>query len=133
MFEGQPQREPIPKEIRAEVYEKFGGHCAYCGIKLKLKGWHCDHVIPVAAGGVDDICNFFPSCATCNQFKNSSSLESFRIILEEQTLKKASFILALRFEQITVHPTAIVFWYEKQGHVFDEALVRALMRFKYLG
>ncbi len=128
MFGDQPQREPIPKEIRDQVREKFGGHCAYCGILLKQKGWHVDHVIPVAAGGIDDISNFFPACSICNQFKNSSSLEQFKTILEEQTYKKAAFILAARFLQITAHPTKIEFWYEKQGHVFDEELVRELMK-----
>lgn len=128
MFGEAKEREVIPKEIRAEVFEKFGGHCSYCGLQLKAKGWHVDHVIPVSAGGVDDISNLFPSCATCNFFKNAMSLEDFRNTIYEQTYKKAGFILAARFNQITPHPTRVEFWYEKQGHVFDEELVREFMK-----
>lgn len=123
-------RDPIPKEIRAEVKEKFGGQCAYCGIRLK-KSFHVDHVIPVAAGGVDDVCNYFPACVTCNSFKNSSSLEEFRRSLELLPLK-ASLILAERFGMVemisVVGAKNVVFHFEKQGHTFNEELVRALMK-----
>lgn len=27
----QGQRKPIPKAMRLKVYEKYNGHCAYCG------------------------------------------------------------------------------------------------------
>lgn len=120
-------REPIPKELREQVLNKFGGQCAYCGIQLK-KRFHVDHVIPVASGGIDDFANYFPACPKCNAFKNALSLEDFRRILENQTIEKVSFILADRFGQITRHPSKIMFHYEKQGHIFDEILVRELMK-----
>lgn len=119
-------REPIPKEIRAEVKAMFGGYCAYCGVQLK-KSFHVDHVIPVAAGGVDDICNYFPSCKHCNTFKNSFSLEQFREMLEKQ-IYKSGMIIAERFEMIKIiGPVKVVFHFEKCGHKFDEALVKAMM------
>ena len=31
---------------RQKIYDKFGGHCAYCGEKLQ-KGWHIDELKPV--------------------------------------------------------------------------------------
>jgi uncharacterized metal-binding protein len=119
------KREAIPAELRSQVFEKFGGCCAYCG--KTLDRFHVDHVIPIAKGGIDDICNYFPSCAECNQFKNSFSLEEFRKILEDQTFTKCSFILAERYGQISVHPTKIKFWYEKLGFTFDEELVKIMM------
>lgn len=120
-------RDPIPKEVRKDVKNKFGGHCAYCGLELG-RSFHVDHVIPVAEGGIDDIVNYFPACVQCNTFKNSFSFNQFRYILETQSVEKTSFVLAERFEQITVHPKKIVFYFEKQGHVFDEDLVRTLMK-----
>ena len=30
-------RRTIPKHIRQQVYEKYGGHCAYCGKALEYK------------------------------------------------------------------------------------------------
>ena len=37
----------LSKEQRAQLREKFGGKCAYCGIDLPEKGWHADHVEPI--------------------------------------------------------------------------------------
>ena len=38
----------LTKKQRAELRMKFGGRCAYCGCELPEKGWHADHVQPVA-------------------------------------------------------------------------------------
>ena len=32
--------------MREAVYNKYDGHCAYCGKKLEPKGWQLDHLIP---------------------------------------------------------------------------------------
>lgn len=92
----------LTKAQRAELREKFGGRCAYCGCVLPEKGWHADHVEPVmreseqdmaaAAKGLfklkatgkvwhesrDCIENLNPACAPCNLFKTTFSLEMFR-------------------------------------------------------
>lgn len=31
-------RKPIPKNIREQVYQKYDGHCAYCGCELRTYG-----------------------------------------------------------------------------------------------
>lgn len=36
----------MTKMQRQEVYNKFGGKCAYCGCELQ-KGWHVDELMPV--------------------------------------------------------------------------------------
>jgi len=121
------EREPIDRVTREEVYHKFGGHCAYCGHQLKSKGWHVDHVIPVAAGGVDDIMNFFPACKHCNTLKNASSLEQFRTCIHDY-YKKSGVVISERFGILKViAPMEIVFWYEKQGYVFPYETVLAMM------
>lgn len=121
------EREPIDKSTREEVFHKFGGHCAYCGYLLKSKGWHVDHVIPVAAGGVDDIMNFFPACKHCNTLKNSFSLEQFRKCIHDY-YKKSGVIISERFGILKIiAPMKIEFWYEKQGYVFPYETVLAMM------
>ena len=30
-------RKPIPKQVRRLVYEKYAGHCAYCGKEIKYE------------------------------------------------------------------------------------------------
>lgn len=120
------ERERIPKDIRDEVHAMFGGNCAYCGCELK-KGWHVDHVVPVAVGGVDGIENLMPACPPCNNFKTSFTLEQFRIELQLQVHRgrkySINFKMAERYNQIEVKETPIVFWFEKLGHKFDERLV----------
>lgn len=37
------------KKDRQIIFNKFGGHCAYCGDELQ-KGWHIDEVLPVRRG-----------------------------------------------------------------------------------
>ena len=120
-------REPIDPTLRQEAYHKFGGHCAYCGVMLKLKGFHVDHVIPYAAGGPDDIMNFFPACKYCNTLKNASTLEQFRTCIATYHLK-AGCIISERFGMIKiVGEMPVVFWFEKQGYTFPEDLVKAMM------
>jgi hypothetical protein len=120
-------RDPISKELREEVKSKFGGHCAYCGVLLK-KSFHVDHVVPVAAGGPDDVCNYFPSCRHCNTFKNSFSLEEFRRNIENQ-INKSHMIIAERFEMIKIlGPVKVTFYFETLGHVFDSEVVYSMMK-----
>ena len=34
------------KKDRQIIYDKFGGHCSYCGCELQ-KGWHVDELLPI--------------------------------------------------------------------------------------
>jgi hypothetical protein len=127
-------REKIPKELRSQVLEKTSGLCGYCGEELSEKGWHVDHIIPVASSGPDDIMNLMPACSKCNNYKSSLTLEQFRheIQMQVERARKYSvnFRMAERFKQITVNETKIMFHFEKIGQTFDEELVKAQMRRK---
>jgi hypothetical protein len=96
----------IPKAIRQQVFNKYGGKCAYCGCDLQ-KGWHVDHVEPcrrltesvciVQPKGVyprykwvdrfvgysnpdaNHIDNYMPSCPSCNINKHGDTIEEFRL------------------------------------------------------
>lgn len=74
----------IPKAKRMEVYQKFGGHCAYCGCKLEYKDMLVDHLDAVyraeAEGRTpsDSMDNFNPSCRMCNFYKGTLTIEEFR-------------------------------------------------------
>jgi len=72
---------------RLKIYEKYDGHCAYCGEKIKMDNWHIDHIEPVLRDiytkkydkekfDVEE--NLNPSCRSCNVIKNSFTLEQFR-------------------------------------------------------
>ena len=42
------ERKPISKAMRQKVYDKYDGHCAYCGRKIKMREMQVDHIIPIA-------------------------------------------------------------------------------------
>lgn len=77
------KRKPIPKEIRKQVYNKYNGHCAYCGCELTYKEMQVDHLDCVRNNGEhNEIQNLMPSCRMCNYYKSTYTLEKFREQLE---------------------------------------------------
>lgn len=85
----------ISKEKRLEVYQKYNGHCAYCGKQIEYKDMQVDHFVPKdmeflfisgnmpGMDSVDDIKNLMPSCRRCNHYKRAHNLETFRRYIEE--------------------------------------------------
>jgi 5-methylcytosine-specific restriction endonuclease McrA len=81
----------IKKSIRAEVFKKYNGKCAYCGINL-TKGWHIDHVNPQVCGGTNDLQNLNPSCKYCNNYKRHTDLEGYRKQLYKMLNEKIEYL-----------------------------------------
>ena len=110
-------RKPIPKKIREQIYQKYDGHCAYCGCKLEYKDMQIDHVISVYGNdGSDDINNLMPSCRMCNFYKSTFPVEVFRKRLEtlyERLQKLFIYRLALKYGLISEHKSNVVFYFEK--------------------
>lgn len=40
--------------------------CMYCYIDIRTKQYHVDHVIPLAAGGTNNLDNLVIACSECN-------------------------------------------------------------------
>lgn len=111
---------------REKVYEKTGGHCAYCGCELK-KGWHIDHVKPIYRGdtrdyykckGTDDIGNMLPSCPSCNLYKSTMPLETFRRMIANtvNSSKKYTCVsIALRYGLLEETGKKVKFYFEETG------------------
>jgi 5-methylcytosine-specific restriction endonuclease McrA len=107
-------RASIHKSIKDKVKRRYDYHCAYCGCEpTKLQ---VDHIIPVVMGGTDDIENLIPSCAPCNNYKSSWTIEQFRTNLELQVERarkqSVNFRLAERFGLIEVINKPIKFYFE---------------------
>ncbi len=66
---GVTRREPIPREVRREVYDRDGGSCVECGSSFDLQ---YDHIIPVSRGGATNAENLQLLCAACNREKSDS-------------------------------------------------------------
>ena len=97
------KRKPISKKLREQVYQKYNGHCAYCGCELEIKDMQVDHVLSVARAkwikdelDLNNIDNLMPSCRSCNYYKDTCSIETFRKNLIYYR-KKTSHIITKRF------------------------------------
>lgn len=77
-------RKPIPKKIREIVYQKYGGHCAYCGMPIEYKDMQVDHINSVYVDYLrgkepnDAVENLLPACRKCNFYKSTHDIEGFR-------------------------------------------------------
>lgn len=54
-----------------EIFALQRERCAYCKKKLKWKGFHIDHVLPLSSGGGNDRGNIQIACETCNVRKHA--------------------------------------------------------------
>lgn len=121
----------MKKQLREEVFNKYGGKCAYCGCELK-KGWHVDHIEPKwhtwkdeeklkklvkVTKGSDGIDNLNPSCSRCNKWKSTFSIEQFREEIQSQIdrLKKynSGFRMALDYGTIQLTEKRVKFYFEE--------------------
>lgn len=111
-------RKQIVQKIRKQVYQKYNGHCAYCGCKLEYKDMQVDHVISVyGKDGSNDLDNLMPTCRMCNFYKSTFSLEEFRKQLEtmhEILRKPFIYRLALKYGLIEEHKKKIEFFFERE-------------------
>ena len=84
------KRRKLTSAERREVYDKCGGHCAYCGCELAYKDMQIDHVVPLAFGkGEDELSNMLPACRSCNHRKGCWPLEIFRKDMERSRCANA--------------------------------------------
>lgn len=89
-------RRTISQKKRAEILNKTGGRCHYCGCQLG-DDWQPDHFIPLSRFGLDDIRNLVPACKRCNASKSGDSIENFRLRLQ---LKMAEWPMQFSVNQI---------------------------------
>lgn len=115
----------ISKKTREAVYQKYAGHCAYCGRAIAYKDMQVDHFQPLRSWGIedagtDDISNLMPSCRMCNHYKRANTLETFRRYIQEIPKKlRENYIckVGLAYRNIIVVEKPIVFYFEKWKNI----------------
>lgn len=122
---GDEMRKRIPKEVRKKVFDKCDGHCAYCGCEISEKGFHIDHLLCIRNNedkegvNVHSEENLMPSCVSCNKYKATMDLETFREQLEKipERLRRdeSTYRIALRYGMVQEKKEAIKFYFEKSG------------------
>ena len=122
-----PKRKKLTKAERQAVYDKCGGHCAYCGCEITFKEMQVDHVIPmeyyevykVDGKDIDSMSNYLPSCRSCNHYKSSLMLDRFRFCVERipSVLMRDSVTYnnAVGFGLVEPKPHKVEFYFEKLG------------------
>lgn len=110
------------KEIRQAVYEKYGGHCAYCGRPLAYKDMQVDHVVSryssryTDPADIDVLASYNPSCRACNCRKGTLSIEGFRCEIKEQAkreMQRFQARMSVAYGLLEYHPEReITFYFE---------------------
>jgi hypothetical protein len=72
----QRTRRTITPSVRFEVFRRDSFTCQYCGRRAPKVILHVDHVVPVAAGGTNDLENLRTACSICNEGKGARRLVS---------------------------------------------------------
>lgn len=135
-------RKPIPKNLRLQVYEKYGGHCAYCGCELEYKDMQVDHVESIAEKRIaaeyarfeetgrwtvlpdsdfqdDRIENLMPACRMCNYYKGDWKLEDFRNRLTTMLMRNVrlpfDYRLAIKYGLVVENVKPIKFYFENES------------------
>ena len=106
----------MAKSERQAVYDKFNGHCAYCGKQIEYKDMQVDHITPKRRGGADDLSNYNPSCRRCNHYKRATSIERFRellMTLHDRIRKQYLDKVAEDYGVIEVKPWDGTFYFER--------------------
>lgn len=103
---------------RTEVYQKYNGHCAYCGKKIEIAEMQVDHIKAKRNGGTNDIENLNPSCRSCNHYKRAFDLEGYRkylLTLDERIRKDYINRVAIDYGVISLTKFDGRFYFEKLG------------------
>lgn len=102
---------------RRDIYNKYNGHCAYCGKKIEFDDMTIDHILATSKGGSNDLTNTIPSCQLCNNQKADRTIEEFRTFLENitETLdENKQYRIALRYKKIVIAKSVpILFYFER--------------------
>ena len=68
--EGPARRRRTPRTItpavRFEVFRRDSFTCQYCGRRAPKVILHVDHVLPIVAGGTNELTNLTTACSVCN-------------------------------------------------------------------
>ncbi|MBO7054871.1 MAG: HNH endonuclease [Bacteroidales bacterium] len=72
------------KNVRQTIFDKYNGHCAYCGCELRIEDMQIDHINPkyrsmINGKPIDNsVENLNPSCRQCNFYKGTNDIAGFR-------------------------------------------------------
>lgn len=111
-----PKKPTAAQRRRQKIYQKYHGHCAYCGKEIEYKDMQVDHIWPKSGGGGNELENLNPACKACNFYKSAMTLEQFRDqlgLMIGRLRKDFSFRLTESYGLIRCFPKKVIFYFEK--------------------
>lgn len=114
----EQKRKRLTATERKNVFDMFGGRCAYCGTDTTFRGMQIDHKIPLRLNGSDEMENMLPACRSCKACKGAMDVDGFRAYLEEipKMLARDSvaYQVGRRFELVKEAQAEVKFLFEKE-------------------
>lgn len=111
------KRRKWTKEERKQIFQKYKGHCAYCGLPITIQEMQVDHIVALKRGGPDSIENANPACRMCNKYKDTLTLYDFKNWLlagvTGRLRKLFIFRIAERYGMISVNDWDKKFYFER--------------------
>ena len=129
-------RKPLSKAVRQQVYDKYGGHCAYCGREIKMSEMQVDHATAfaqqwyakkekceevaqmIADDSINDLSNLMPACRACNFYKGINDIDGLRrrILTDLEHTCRSTFQtrLAMQYGMIEYKPWDGKFYFERK-------------------
>ena len=63
------RKKPLSRRVQNAVFKRDGFLCSECGTEPDPKHLHIDHIVPLAAGGSNELSNLRVLCRACNLSK----------------------------------------------------------------
>lgn len=116
---GLPKRvRSVSTRLRFDVFKRDDFACQYCGRKTPAVVLECDHIVPIAEGGGDEIENLTTSCFDCNRGKGARSLTTKRTNAD---LKERRLLIADQEAQLRAYNRAVRERIDRENAAYDEA------------
>jgi len=64
---GKTDDTPVPPHVRLRVFDRFGGICCECAVKIRGRRWVCDHRKAIVNGGENRERNLGPIHESCDR------------------------------------------------------------------
>jgi 5-methylcytosine-specific restriction enzyme A len=76
---GKNDDDPVPPRVRLRVFDRFGGICCECQIKIVARRWICDHRQALINGGQNRESNLGPIHEACDKKKTPKDVAEKKI------------------------------------------------------
>ena len=108
----------LSSEQRKTVYDRYDGHCAYCGREISLSQMEISAISRKQYSQKKDLNLILPSCRICNRGRKIKSIPQYKLEIRtshEILMRYQSiYCLALRFNKVQWNGDDFNFYFEQE-------------------